>query len=342
MIMTPKTDFRDLSFNISNYCLSNCKYCNLNNPKHWGLDDEMNIEQIEAFLTDPILDHLDTIHLTGGEPYLSPKLPAIAEILAQYHGDVPINLPSNGLFPRLIEWHMSRIVKQLPQWRINVGLEGHNKEIHESIRGPGTWEPVLETIARMDKIDVPVVGNMSLYDTNWKYIRETKRLCDDLDIGFFLNFGRYSIRFGNDKDDIRYMENHEEAVKEITEAIKDIKWLEARKYNRSKWTIQNAFWEGKEVKWQCLAGIEGIDVFPNGDVFPCLMYYSEYKFGNIKEEYAVGENMPLTAVMSTDKAHAIQDKIYEGECSKNCRFTCQLRMDNLTIDGEEQTWLESL
>lgn len=327
--MTPKTDFKDLSFNISNYCIATCKYCTLCHQENWRLDEEMQMKHIEAFLIDPILSGLATIHLTGGEPLLSPKILPIADLLYEYHQDVPLNLPSNGLYPQLIYRIMSRIIRTLPQWRVNVNVEGPNKKINELIRGRGSWEPVWETVRLLKSIGVNLVSNMSIYRENYRYIRETKELVESRGLKFYLNFGRFSRRFGNSKDAIMWYGDTEKVIQEIEEQIEDIGWLGERRFNRQKWIIQKAFWRDQKVRFRCLAGIEGIDVFPNGDVFPCLMYNEEYRFGNIKEM-----KNPLTAIMETEHSRRLQERIYRGDCSITCPFTCQLRLRNLTINGE--------
>ena len=38
--MKPEVSIRDLSYNISNYCLSSCVNCTLGQSKHWKLDKE--------------------------------------------------------------------------------------------------------------------------------------------------------------------------------------------------------------------------------------------------------------------------------------------------------------
>lgn len=342
-----KTDFRDLSFNISNYCISSCKYCALGSPNKWNLSGEMDIKHIESFLTDSILKNLITIHLTGGEPFLSSKLLSIVDIIKEYHTDVSVNAPTNALYPELIYRLMKVIIKKLPQYRLNIGIEGPTKEIHESIRGKGSWEPMLETVHKLRHLGVSMLGNTTIYKENYKYIRDTKALCDKLGLGFYLNFGRYSIRFGNEKDAIRWYgknENgidseHRAIVQEMEEAISDIGWLKERQANGEKWVAQKARWEGKTVRWNCLAGIEGIDVFSNGDVYPCLMYDKDYYFGNLKTDALPSTirkedmNNPLSQIMHTKRAREIQERIYNGDCSERCPFTCQLRRENITIDG---------
>ena len=51
-----KIDLKDISLNLTNYCLASCKYCTLHNPKNWDLDNEISLSQLETnLLSDPLL-----------------------------------------------------------------------------------------------------------------------------------------------------------------------------------------------------------------------------------------------------------------------------------------------
>ncbi len=334
----PNTNFKDLSFNISNYCISGCHYCNLNSPKNWHLDDEMSLELIEKVLNDPILDTLEQIHETGGEPYLSPKFIPICNMLYERFPNARMNFPTNALYPRLIERLMKMVYPKLPQFVINFGLEGPNKEIHEAVRGKDTFTPMLETVCLLQDIGVKLQANMSVCKENYKYIENTYNFAKNaLEVPFFINFMRFSRRFGNQRDGIMWYgdteEENEQIINTIDEQLDNIGWKEWRPLNKSKWVIQEAQWRNKDIRWNCLAGIEGIDIYPDGTVHSCLMYNKDYEFGNL-QGYSSFDH-PLTEIMNTARSKSIQKRIYEGECSKDCPFSCAFRIRNVTVDGKK-------
>ena len=325
-MMTPEIKIRDLSYNISNYCLSSCKNCTLWQEKHWNLDKEMPLRVIhDNFISDPILDHLTTIHITGGAPMLSPKFLSVCQMISEYHGDVPINSPVSGLYPEVMRIIMDKVVKILPQYRLNIALEGITKEIHERIRGKGTWFPLWQTVDYMNGLGVNYRFNFTIYPDNLHELREVAEHVAHSDKDLYVNFGRYSKRFGHGIDSIGPKVSPE-YIQKIEEIITDIGWLKKRKLNEQRWILQKAFWEGKKVEFQCRGGYESIDVSPYGIVYPCLMYPQQYKLGNLNHE-------TLTHIFDKQRTKKLLGKVWDGKCSIDCPFTCALRIDNVRIDG---------
>ena len=326
-------NIRDLSFNISNYCLGSCVNCTLWQEKHWHLDNEMNLSQIrDNFLYSPVLDDLTTIHITGGEPILSPKFLPICDMLKEYHEDVPINSPMSGLYPELMKRIFTKVVKLLPQYRVNIAVEGGTPAVHEKIRGKDSWWPMWKTVKYLKELGVNFRFNFTAYPSNYKDMPKVKKLADMHGVGFYVNFGRYSRRFGHELDSMG-PKVPQAYIDEIERLITETGWLHARKLNEQRWVLQKAFWEGKNVRFQCRGGMEHIDVNPYGMVYPCLMYPENYNLGNLKTE-------TLDEIMYHHKTTELLNKVYGGECSKTCPFTCMLRIDNVYID-DEVVWNEN-
>ena len=326
--MSEKINLQDLSFNLSNYCLGACKYCTLWQKKHWKLSEELNLNEIELLFSDPILDGLKTIHITGGAPMLSPKFIGLVDILYEYHRNCPINSPVSGAYPEVMRRLMGYTVRKLPQYRLNVALEGATKQMHEKIRGPNSWDSLWQTVEIIDDLGCNWRFNFSLYPENYREIRKVKEIADKWGVNLYINFGRFSFRFGNEKDGIMYVPQEE--IEFLDPALKDIGWLKERRLNKQKWILQKVFWERKKVRFECLAGHESLDVDPWGNVYPCLMYPQELKFGNIRE---FDDSTPLTSIWGQESVKQKLQEIITGECSKSCPFTCALRIRNITIDG---------
>ena len=325
--MKPEIKIRDLSFNISNYCLGSCKNCTLWQEKHWNLDKEMSLETIhDLFISDPMLDYLTTIHITGGAPMLSPKFLPLCQMISEYHGDVPINSPVSGLYPEVMRIIMGRVVKILPQYRLNIALEGFTRETHELIRDRGTWDALWETMNYMDDLEVNYRYNFTIYPENLHELRQVANFVAGQNRDLYVNFGRYSKRFGHNIDSIGPKVSIE-YISEVEARIKDIGWLKKRKLNEQRWILQKAFWEGKDVEFQCRGGHESIDVSPYGIVYPCLMYPQQYKLGNLNYE-------TLTHIFDKERTKEILNEVWDGKCSTDCPFTCALRVNNVRIDGE--------
>ena len=327
----------DISLNLSNYCLGRCRYCQLHNPKFWKLENEMTLEDLDNLFHDPMLQHLKTIHITGGEPFLSPKILGLVDIIAETHPDVPVNSPISGLYPYLTYNLAERIQKKLPQYRYNVALEGPNREIHEKIRGKETWNPLWETLFFLkEKLDCNVRVNMTVYSENYKYIVDTHDLAEYSDLELYINFGRFSKRFGNVKDGFMGIpkSSRKEIVQQIEDQLNEIGWINKRPLNTQKWILQKAGWLGQKVKWTCLMGERSIDVDPYGDVWCCLMNPEIGWLGNIKRINIKGEKVSLTSILNRKHTTDILEEIRNGECQP-CSFTCSLKIKDYEIDGRK-------
>lgn len=323
-----KPHIEDLSLNISNYCLGFCKYCQLHNPKFWGLRNEMSLVDLNNLFHDPLLKNLKTIHVTGGSPFLSPKMLGLVDILAETHPDVPVNSPISGLYPYLMKNLARRIKRKLPQWRYNLAVEGPDGNIHEMIRGKNTWNPAMLTCTFLKELGCNVRWNMTVYPENYNYITETYYFAKDNGMELYVNFGRFSRRFGHERNGVYPIPLLPliNFVDEIEKQLLEIGWFKRRPLNLQKWKLQRALWLGQDVEWTCLMGERSIDVDPYGTVYACLMYPQKGRLGNIKSD-------SLSNIFNYPHIEQTLKNIRNGVCQP-CPFTCALKIKDFTIDGK--------
>ncbi len=94
---------------------------------------------------------IENIHLTGGEPFLYDHLPEIFELSLM--NKIPLTFSSNG---SLLVKNSGLIQKYKKVIRsINISIESHVAEIHEKIRGKGTYQIALEALEFLKKEKVP-------------------------------------------------------------------------------------------------------------------------------------------------------------------------------------------
>ncbi len=195
-------DIKDVLLSVTNFCLGSCVYCNLNTLKAFRHDDETTIKDIEKLLSDPLLDRMQNIHITGGEPVLSPKTYEIFTLLHQLHPDIRVNMPVSGFFPYVTYKYYTKLLKLMPQLRVDISVDGP-KKIHEKTRGRGTWQPVMKTIDLLGNIEgFHLQLQLTLMETNYEYIDYVQDLAEDLGFGFYITFPHFGTRFGHKKDNV--------------------------------------------------------------------------------------------------------------------------------------------
>jgi radical SAM protein with 4Fe4S-binding SPASM domain len=320
-------EIEDLLLSVTNFCLGSCVYCNLKDLDVFEHDQEWLIFDIEALLSDPKLSNLKNIHLTGGEPILSPKLWETCKLIYKYHPDIRLNMPVSGFFPYATYRYVKKIQNILPQIRIDISVDGTTEKIHEITRGKGSWEPVNKTIELLRSIPaLKIQLQLTLMENNVEEIEPIRQWAISKGMGFFLCFPHMGTRFGHNED--KSHEHGETFIEKVDRQTKE--WRALRPLNEQTWVCQKAIWEGKQVEHDCLMGRKSIDVDPFGNVYPCMCYYRNQLMGNIKHQ-------SLTEIMDDERTKQIFRNIDAKHCQPCLMPVCPWKK-NFIIDGKEFSW----
>lgn len=315
-------DIKDVLLSITNFCLGSCVYCNLHTLCAFDYDKETSVKDIENLLTDSYLDGMENIHLTGGEPILSPKLWPVCKLIEKYHPNVRVNIPVSGFFPYATYRYIDRIHKFLPQIRVDISLDSTSKSIHEKTRGKGSFEPLMKTIQLLKMIKgLSLQLQLTLMETNYTEIRTVQNFARKMDMGFYLCFPRFGTRFAHTED--KSYKHGKKFIEEIDRQIRS-GWCKIRPLNQQIWTCQRAIWEGKKVYHDCAMGLKSIDIDPQGNVYPCMCYYKHQRFGNIKVQ-------SLTDMLESRRAISILRDIEKRRCQPCVMPVCPWKT-NFTIE----------
>ncbi len=316
-------EIKDLLLSVTNFCLGSCVYCNLKILNRFNYDGETTVKHIERLMRDPLLNNLKNIHITGGEPILTPKTYEVFELIQDHHPDVRVNMPVSGFFPYATERYLRRLWVLTPQLRVDVSLDGP-KHIHELTRGKGTYRQVMTTIKLLRKIapENKLQLQLTVMKSNHKWVEWTYNYAKRLGLGFYITFPHFGVRFGHSKNES--YKHDKEFIDSLDVQLKNT-WLKDRPLNRRIWAEQKAGWEGKEVRFDCDMGRFSIDVDPLGNVYPCMVYVKLHCLGNIQCD-------SLTDMLKKPWINKIYGGIKTGNCQP-CVMPCCAWKRNLSIDG---------
>lgn len=318
-------DINDLLLSITNFCHGSCAYCNLKSLHGFFNDREIDVLDMERLLIDPYLDNLKNIHITGGEPVLSPKLWELSHLIKDHHPDIRVNMPISGFFPYVTYRYLKRILPIIPQLRIDISVDGTSKKVHEKTRGEGSWEPLNKTIELLRSMDgLKLQFQLTLMESNVEEITKIREWGESMDIGFYLCFPRFGTRFGHSED--KSHEHTEQFIEKVNEQIKD-GWCKIRPLNAQIWETQKAIWRNQPVYHDCYMGLKSIDIDPYGNVYPCMVYNKEQTFGNIKMN-------PLHHILEKEKTREILQRIKNRKCQPCVMPVCPWKKDFI-INGKE-------
>ncbi|MEQ8194796.1 MAG: radical SAM protein, partial [Rhodospirillales bacterium] len=140
------THLKTLWFNTGSLCNITCRNCYMDSsPKNDDLA-YIGLDEVRGYLDEIARTKLpvEEIGFTGGEPFMNPGLPTMIEdslergfrVLVLTNAMKPMGHKRADLL-RIKQAHGGRLT-------LRVSIDHHTRAKHEDIRGPKTWEPVLE------------------------------------------------------------------------------------------------------------------------------------------------------------------------------------------------------
>mgnify|MGYP001329442624 FL=1 len=106
---------------------------------------ELTLKEYEIFAEN--LGPIEHLTLGGGEPTLRQDLSDIAITFYKKCSVRNISMPSNGIRPDLLEYHVEKILKNCPRLvlKVSLSIDGYKDE-HDKLRGVlGNYERLIES-----------------------------------------------------------------------------------------------------------------------------------------------------------------------------------------------------
>jgi MoaA/NifB/PqqE/SkfB family radical SAM enzyme len=282
---------------------------------------ELTAEEIAHFLDiSPPLQSLQTVGLTGGEPFLRDDLTAIAGAFIQRYPRALISIATNGLLPSVIEKKVQEIMEMRPsQLSISVSLDGI-WERHDAVRGiEGAYPRVLSTIRILKELGINTGVNFTITAENFDQIPDVYRLTRELGVGFLAGLAHTSeIYYHNTGLDLG-LDSHLEEIDTLVKAIASEMWSEQdlirKLINPYPYFLQHIVSThcSQARTYPCYSGTHSFFLDPYGNVHPCLML--PYRIGNIRDS----EFSSFWSAPSTD---AVRKSIAVRAC--RCWIACDV------------------
>ena len=262
-------------FGITEKCNSHCTNCNIWNQP-WK-DDELTPDEIFTIFSDPLFNHVDQVLVSGGEPTCRSDL---EECILAIHKALPnakINIATNGLLNNYyIDVIINLLSKGIPI-QASTSIEGP-KEIHDEIRGKGSWERVQKLILMLKELQKMYGANklqigfgVVLTDKNADYIPRLAKWADELGLYYLVQWYNNSSFYSNLEQDAN--RNKE---RQVVQQLDDLRFGMLKE----KWLN---WLDDKPIKFKCYALRDFLVIKANGDVVPCLSQWN-WKIGNFKTD----------------------------------------------------------
>jgi AdoMet-dependent heme synthase len=160
-----------LQWDLTGNCNLNCSYCREKTTMNLP---ELSFEEICLIIDKISKFGVKMVALAGGEPFLFPDLLKVLEYL---HGKVEtIGITTNGTL--INENHLEMIKKYASG--IQVSLDGSCAEVHDSIRGKGSFKKTVGALKMLVEHKIFTVTRLTICESNKHDVENYVRFAGDL------------------------------------------------------------------------------------------------------------------------------------------------------------------
>jgi radical SAM protein with 4Fe4S-binding SPASM domain len=256
------------------------------------------------------LDFTSSFNVTGGEPFLRRDFFNVLEELKNKGFDTFIL--SNGT---LIDRDKADALAKLAVKGVQVSIEG-SENIHDAIRGPGSFSSSIQGIRNLLEAGIPVTLNTTLSDMNASCFTDVIDLASSLGVQR-VGFSRL-VPTGRGGDMLSTMLS-QEVLQDLYNTIFsfDAKGLQIVTGDPVASQLNEPAVNDGETPFPsggCAAGISGLTILPDGTVTPCRRL--PVPIGNVKKD-------SLREIWATsDVLQGLRDKSrYTGKCGECSKWS---------------------
>ncbi len=290
----------DASIIVTYRCPMRCKMCNIwDNPTK--VSEEFKPELLEK------LPKVDTVNITGGEPFVREDIEDIVKIL--FTKTKRIVFSTSGYYSdRIIQ-----LARKYPQLGFRISIEGLSCK-NDELRGrPGGFDKGLKTLLELRRMGVKDIGfGITVSNNNSSDMLQLYELNRNLKMEFATASFHNSFYFHKYDNKVTNIDevcgNFDELIQRLMNEKHPKSWFRAF-FNLG---LINYVKGGRRML-PCEAGTENFFIDPYGNVLPCNGMEESCWFDTMGNLHDVEDFMTL---WTGARAKAVRDKV--ANCPKSC------------------------
>lgn len=272
-----------LNYPTATLCNHKCVMCNIHEIKK---RDEVEVEDLEKILSDPLFGNIESIGLSGGEPFMKKDLveviTALVEKLKSLHH---FSINSNGQLPNRIKAWLPLLkeicLKHGVEFNVVLSMDGVG-EIHSEVRGrPNAWAQLEASFQHIKDNEMTPSILMTIHRRNYQDVFNV--FAYSLNNGILPYFGVATVieRLGNEdihdqfaitqKDKYYIWEFYQNLSKDRRFGINKRIWYDMLSYQ----LLYNL-----KRRASCVAKNKGVYLSDSGKISYCGVYDKELKSHN--------------------------------------------------------------
>ncbi len=290
-------------------CNLRCKHCLVSAGK--SLRNELTTEEFKKVVDDSIKLGVKRFYITGGEPFIKEGIFDLIKYITKTKKRELIILTNATLFDDKKIAALKKLVS--PKLILQVSLEGQNAEIHDALRGEGSFDKTVEGIKGLISIGITPVISTAISKLNEKDISKTSKFLSKLGIQ------EHNLLWMHSKG--RGASNVSDLFVPSDTIAKTMKKLK-KEYKEHEIILDNV--ESLKVRVRTKRGrkndlcnncYEKICVNADGNVYPCASLNGDKYFnaGSVRKK-ALKDIWLDSKVMQNGRALSVQDKPECREC----------------------------
>ena len=259
--------------------------------------DDMSVDEIRHVFRQ--IPHLDSLRITGGEPFLRRDMTEITRAIIEENNPSIVHVTTAGILTERILEYVKAVGSKKLHLKVSIDAVGAR---HDEIRGyRGLYDKAMKTLRGLvelrEKYGFYVGVNQTITDRNWDHIEPLRAEMTELGVSVHYaiatdHYTLYRINTDKEKDvpDMKSVSMSDFTPEQMNyvfdqldrrDGIHDIpEWLVQRYYLRG---LKNRLLHNIESpKPQCIELHNHMRLMPNGDVMTCVYYPTVV--GNLRKQ----------------------------------------------------------
>ena len=290
-------------------CNLRCKHCLVDAGK--VLKNELTVDEFKKVVDEGIKLGVKRFYITGGEPFIKEGIFDLIKYITKTKKRELIVLTNATLFDDKKIAQLKKLVG--PKLLVQVSLEGPNAEIHDKLRGEGSFDAAVDGIKKLMSIGIIPIVSTAISKLNEKDIAKTSHFLSKLGIQEHNVLWMHAKGRGVDHMNELFVPSDN-----IAKAMKKLK----NEYKEKEIIFDNV--ESLKVRVRTKRGrkndlcnncFEKVCVNSDGNVYPCASLNGDKHFnaGSVRKK-SLKEIWLDSKVMQKGRDNSVKDKAECSEC----------------------------
>ncbi len=290
-------------------CNLRCKHCLVSAGKQ--LRKELTLDEFKKLVDEAIKLGVKRFYITGGEPFIKDGIFDLIRYITKTKRRELIVLTNATLFD---DENIKALKKVMgPRLILQASLEGSTAEVHDKLRGKGTFEKTVEGIKRLKEIGITPIVSTAINKYNEKEIPKVSRFLSKLGVEEHnvlwmhakgrgaSNMNRLFVSSENIARIMKRLKNTYKEQEIIFDNVESLKVRVRTKRGRKNDLCNNCY--------------EKICVNSDGHVYPCASLNGDKRFdaGSVRKK-SLKDIWLDSKVMVKGRKNSVQDKPECREC----------------------------